>query len=71
MLELAEFDSGQRVLNKEPIRLGELFDWTEMRYREQARRAGIDIVMERADDVVVLGDRLGLRRLIGSISTIP
>ncbi len=67
MLELAEFDSGQRVLNREQIRMGELFDWAEMRYREQARRAGIDIVMERADDIVVLGDRLGLRRMIGSI----
>ncbi len=67
MLELAEFDSGERVLNREPIRLCELFDWTEMRYLEQARRAGIEIALERSDDVVVLGDRLGLRRLIGSI----
>jgi len=67
MLELAEFDSGERVLNREPIRLCELFDWTEMRYQEQARRAGIEIALERSDDIVVLGDRLGLRRLIGSI----
>ncbi len=67
MLELAEFDAGQRVLNREPIRLGELFDWTEMRYLEQARRAGIEIALERSDDIIVLGDRLGLRRLIGSI----
>lgn len=67
MLELAEFDSGERVLNREPIRLGELFDWTRMRYLEQARRAGIEIALERSDDVEVLGDRLGLRRLIGSI----
>jgi two-component system cell cycle sensor histidine kinase PleC len=67
MLELAEFDSGQRVLAKEQIHLAELLDWTEGRYREQAKRAGINVVVERNEDVIILGDRLGLRRLIGSI----
>ena len=67
MLELAEFDSGHRVLNKEPIRLGELFDWVEARYAEQARRAGIHLAVERSDERTLTGDSLCLKRLMGNI----
>ncbi len=67
MLEMAEFDSGHRMLAKEPILLGDLFDWTAGRYGEQAKRAGIALIIEHNDDIMVSGDRLYLKRLIGNI----
>ena len=67
MLELAEFDSGHRVLAKEPVRLGDLLDWADARYREQAARAGIGFFIERGDERVLTGDQHNLRRLIGNI----
>ncbi|MBU1176181.1 MAG: HAMP domain-containing histidine kinase [Alphaproteobacteria bacterium] len=67
MLELAEFESGHRVLAKEPIRMAELLDWTEGRYAEQAQRAGVRLIVERGDDRLLTGDRLCLKRLIGNI----
>ena len=67
MLELAEFDSGHRVLAKEPVRLDELLDWADARYREQAARAGIGFFIERGEERVLIGDQHNLRRLIGNI----
>ena len=67
MLELAEFDSGQRVLAKEQIRLDDLFDWAEARYREQAARAGIGFFVERCDERILFGDQANLKRLIGNV----
>lgn len=67
MLELAEFDSGHRVLAKESVRIGELFDWVEGRYAEQARRAGIRLFVERGEERTLTGDQLCLKRLMGNI----
>ncbi len=67
MLELAELDSGHRVLAREPQRLCDLFDWVAGRYGEQARRAGIILSLERNDSVVLIGDNLYLKRLMGNI----
>jgi two-component system, cell cycle sensor histidine kinase PleC len=67
MLEMAEFDSGYRTLARESIRLGDLFDWTAGRFGEQAKRAGLALIIERNDDIMVIGDGLYLKRLIGNI----
>lgn len=67
MLELAEFDSGQKVMARDLIRLNDLIDWAENRYSKQAQRAGIHFTCDRAQDMMLKGDAHCLRRLIGNI----
>jgi two-component system cell cycle sensor histidine kinase PleC len=67
ILDLAELESGQKVLRNDPVPIDELLDSTVARFRSQAGRAGILFVQGESCHAVVRGDRLGLTRMIDNI----
>lgn len=67
MLELAEFNSGDRPIRQEPVRLRDLFAWCCERYANQAKRAGVELSVGSCDDLILTGDRHLLQRMVGII----
>ena len=67
ILDLAEFESGAKVLRSEPVVVDDLLDSVLDRFHGQAQRAGIAFVRCAPCQAVVLGDRMGLARMVGNI----
>ncbi|WP_332694108.1 sensor histidine kinase [Devosia sp.] len=67
ILDLAELESGQKALRSEPVAVDEVLDSVLQRFRAQATRAGLRFVLDQPCGAVVLGDRLGLVRMVGNI----
>lgn len=67
ILDLAELESGQKALRNDPVELDEVLDSVVQRYRAQASRAGLLFVLGEPSHAVVLGDRLGLVRMVSNI----
>ncbi|MEO5806050.1 ATP-binding protein [Devosia sp.] len=67
ILDLAELESGQKVLRNAPVRVGELLDSTVLRYRGQAARAGIAFDLGGPCDAVLYADKFALQRMIGNL----
>ncbi len=67
ILDLAELESGQKALRSDPVDLDEVVDSVVQRFEGQAARAGIRFVLGEPSQAVVLGDRLGLVRMVSNI----
>lgn len=67
ILDLAEFESGAKVLRSEPVAVDDLLESVQERFHGQAKRAGIAFVRCAPCQAVVLGDRMGLARMVGNI----
>lgn len=67
ILDLAELESGQKALRQDPIAVDELLDSIIQRFRAQAARAGVLLVLGEPSNALVHGDRLGLTRMVGNI----
>lgn len=67
ILDLAELESGQKALRSDPVDLDELLDSLAERFDAQARRIGVTLMRGQPTGAVVLGDRLGLGRMLTNI----
>ena len=67
ILDLAEFESGTKVLRSDPVAVDDLLDSVLDRFHGQSKRAGIAFVRCAPCQAVVLGDRMGLARMVGNI----
>ena len=67
ILELAELESGQKALRNDPVLIDEVLEAVAQRFRGQAQRAGISIVLGAPAQAIVEGDRLGLNRMLGNL----
>jgi two-component system cell cycle sensor histidine kinase PleC len=67
ILELAEFESGQKSLRQDPLLTDELLRTVVRRYRPQAMRAGLIINSGHPTDSTLVGDRFGLERMLGNL----
>lgn len=67
ILDLAELESGQAALRSEPVPLDNLLSGLTQRFRGQATRAGVTFVAGEDCGAVVMGDKLGLDRMISNI----
>lgn len=67
ILDLAELDSGQKELRTDPVAVDEVLDSVIQRFRAQAGRAGVTFLLKEPSSAVVLGDRLGLVRMVSNI----
>lgn len=67
ILDLAELEGGQKALRSDPVAIDALLDGVMQRFRTQAVRAGILLVLGEPCDAVVQGDQLGLSRMISNI----
>jgi len=67
ILDLAELESGQKVLRTDPVAVDDLIDQVALRFRGQASRAGIALVLGEKCGAVVRADRLGMQRMLSNI----
>jgi two-component system cell cycle sensor histidine kinase PleC len=67
ILDLTELESGQKELRNDPIPVDELIDTVAQRFRGQAKRAGLKVVIGGTTGSILHGDRLGLQRMLGNI----
>jgi two-component system cell cycle sensor histidine kinase PleC len=67
ILELAELESGKRQLREEPIDIAELLSATRDRFRDQARRKRVHLVVADSAPASLTGDPLGLQRMLGNL----
>ncbi len=67
ILELAELESGQRILSISPIDVDALFRSIKTRHEARARRCGIQLEVECSGPISLSGDRQGLERLLNNL----
>lgn len=67
ILDLAELEGGQKPLRSDPVDLDGLLDGVVQRFNAQASRAGVLFMLGEPSDAVVLGDKLGLTRMVSNI----
>ncbi|MDB5474291.1 MAG: histidine kinase, partial [Devosia sp.] len=67
ILDLAEMESGQKVLRSDPVAIDQVMASVVQRFRSQADRAGISFQLGEACGAIVHGDRLGLTRMVANI----
>lgn len=67
ILDLAELESGQKSLRNDPVSIDDMLDGVVQRYRGQAARANVTFVLGESTGAVVVGDRLGLMRMVSNI----
>lgn len=67
ILELAEFESGEKTMRQDPILADDLTRVAVRRFRAQAMRAGIALVCGAPTDAKVIGDRFCLERMLGNL----
>ncbi len=67
ILELAELESGQKGLRSDPLLVDDLIEGVAQRFRTQAQRAGVGIVIGAPTQAIVEGDKLGLTRMLGNL----
>ena len=67
ILDLAELESGQKALRSDPVPIDDLLHGVVQRFRGQAARAGVTFIVGESCGAVVMGDRLGLGRMVANI----
>lgn len=67
ILDLAELEGGRKALRQDPVLLDEVLKSVVERFKGQAQRAGITLLVGRETGAVLRGDRLGLMRMIGNV----
>ena len=67
ILELAELESGQKGLRCDPLLIDDLLEAVVQRFRAQAQRAGVGIVVGAPTQAIIEGDKLGLTRMLGNL----
>ncbi|WDR06376.1 ATP-binding protein [Devosia rhodophyticola] len=67
ILDLAELESGQKVLRSEPLQVDELIESSVLRYRGQAARAGIEFCLGECTQAIISADKLALQRMLGNL----
>lgn len=67
ILELAEFESGNRPLKQEPLAVDDLLLGVTRRFSAQAGRAGLALSLGAPCGARMLADRLCLERMIGNL----
>ncbi|VAW19512.1 hypothetical protein MNBD_ALPHA12-402 [hydrothermal vent metagenome] len=67
ILELAEFDSGARVLHVENVCVEKMFDALKIRFAASAKRAGVHLDIKNPQGVELDGDIMCLQRMLGNL----
>ncbi|WDR02779.1 ATP-binding protein [Devosia algicola] len=67
ILDLAELESGQKVLRSEPMQVDALIESAVLRYRGQAARAGVEFLLGDGTQAIVCADKLALQRMLGNL----
>ena len=67
ILDLAELEGGQKPLRSDPVDLDELLYGVVQRFNAQASRAGVTFMLGETSDAIVMGDQLGLGRMISNL----
>ncbi len=67
VLELAEFDSGARVLRIQNICLEQLFSALKARFEASAKRAGVYLDIKNPSGIELDGDKMCLQRMMGNL----
>ncbi|MDB5588332.1 MAG: histidine kinase [Devosia sp.] len=67
ILDFTELESGQKELRVDPIAVDGLIESVAQRFRGQAVRAGVNVIMGAATGAVLHGDGMGLQRMLGNI----
>lgn len=67
ILDLAEIESGQRQMKPEPISVDGLLEAAARRFRSQAARAGVGLVIGAPCGATLMADRFCLERMLGNI----
>jgi len=67
ILDLAELEGGRKALRQDPVLLDEVLKSVVDRFKGQAQRAGVTLLVGRETGAVLRGDRLGFMRMIGNV----
>jgi two-component system cell cycle sensor histidine kinase PleC len=67
ILELAEFESGEKALRRDTLITDEVIRTATRRFRAQAMRAGITLTTGAPTGATLIGDRFCLERMLGNI----
>ncbi len=67
ILEYAELEGGQKTLREDPIEVDTLVRSVAERFRSQAGRAGISLVVGAACGASLMADEFSLQRMLGNI----
>ncbi|WP_160300083.1 PAS domain-containing sensor histidine kinase [Devosia limi] len=67
ILDLAELEGGQKQMRSDAVPVDDLLDGMAQRFRGQANRAGLTLVVGEPCGAVLTADRLGMQRMLGNI----
>ncbi|HEY8577608.1 MAG TPA: HAMP domain-containing sensor histidine kinase [Devosia sp.] len=67
ILDLVELEGGHKALRSDPVDLDHLLDGVVHRFKAQANRAGVTFVLGEQSNAIVMGDQLGLTRMISNL----
>lgn len=67
ILDLAELEGGRREMRRDAFSADELLEATARRFRAQAARAGIGLLVGAPTDALLSGDRFCLERMLGNL----
>jgi len=67
ILELAEFDSGARVLHVQNVCIEQMFGALKKRFDASAKRAGVYLDIKNPSGIELAGDAMCLQRMLGNL----
>lgn len=67
ILDLAELESGQRVMSQTELGVDDLLEGVARRYAAQAKRAGLALSLGAPCGALINGDRFSLERMLGNL----
>ncbi|MEQ1902047.1 MAG: ATP-binding protein [Devosia sp.] len=67
ILDLAELEGGQRVMNQTELGVDDLLEGVARRYAAQAKRAGLALSLGAPCGALINGDRFSLERMLGNL----
>jgi len=67
ILDLAELESGQKALRRDPVAVEEVLNGIMERFAVPAKRAKLRLNISQTSDATIAGDQLGLVRMISNI----
>ncbi|MGV8832831.1 MAG: ATP-binding protein [Devosia sp.] len=67
ILDLAEFESGEKALRHDPVQLEAVLDSVMKRFAAPAAQAKLALRVSHSCDATILGDHLGLVRMVSNI----
>jgi two-component system cell cycle sensor histidine kinase PleC len=67
ILDLAELESGQRVMNQTELGVDDLLEGVTRRFSAQAKRAGLSLSLGAPCGALLYGDRFSLERMLGNL----